>query len=237
MNKLLMLLMFGMLLIIPMVSADLGTYPQSSCVNLFVPLNATSVNLTSIQHLSTIENINSLMTQAGNGFNYIYCNTSDIGTYNYGFCDNLGNCYGNSFTINAQGVEYSTTQGLVYSVLFLLLMGTFVGLLYYGLAIDADNGRNEDREIIFINYKKYLKIFLLTFAYITFVMINFFAWNIASGILNFDSLGKFFEVLFWITSRSLYLVLPIMFYYSLRKWFKEDKPLLEELKRGIVDNE
>lgn len=231
-------LALALLLILPMVSATgLGTYKQNSCVPIFVPSNSSTVNLTAVQHQTTNEILNVLMTKSGNGFSYSFCNTSDIGDYNYGYCYDDGTCYGNWFTINAQGMEYTATQGLVYCAVLFIMIGIFVVFLYYSIAIDGENFRNEDREIVFINYKKYLKYFLFTLAYITFVFITFIAWNISAGILNFDSLAKFFSVLFFISSKLLYLVIPVMIYYAIRKYIQEDKPLIEEIKRGIVQNE
>lgn len=118
---------------LPLTSAFLGVFKQNDCVNIVVPLNATTVILTNVNTPSpnsTIIISNKTMTSGVNLFNYTFCNTSTLGTYTYGYCDNNGNCYGNDFLINGSGQDVTQSQviliiiGLV--VLFIFAMFFFI---------------------------------------------------------------------------------------------------------------
>jgi len=100
------------LFLIGNVSAILGEYRQNDCVPIIVPTNASSVTLGSITSPSPnpiLWSINSGMTNLGGGsFNYSFCNTTRLGTYSYAYCENTGDCYGNTFIVKSVGDQNDT---------------------------------------------------------------------------------------------------------------------------------
>lgn len=109
------LLIFFFLSLIPLANADLGKFSQNQCVPIVAPLNATAVTLTNVNSPSpnsTILLTNKAMTAQGSLFNYSFCNTTKLGVYSYGYCDQAGNCYGNTFTVNPPG-QILTQQQVV----------------------------------------------------------------------------------------------------------------------------
>lgn len=107
-------------------SASLGTFKVNDCVQIINNLNSSSVTITEITSPSpaTIIIQNVAMTKTGNSFNYSFCDTSKIGTYNYGFIDNEGNQYSNNFEITPSGFIntlgfYIVIAGLIIAVILL----------------------------------------------------------------------------------------------------------------------
>ena len=112
-------------ILLPLVSADLGTYKQNTCVNIKTILNATSVNISTISSPSSILiTSNKQMTKIGQTFNYTFCNTSEIGVYVYDYYDNYGDAYVNSFTINPTG--YFNNLIFLYIIMFAFPWGLFL---------------------------------------------------------------------------------------------------------------
>lgn len=133
-KKIILLTAFLLVLSIMNVSASLGTFALNDCVNIAVPLNATSVTLTNINSPppnSTIVLSNQAMTDNGNLHNYTFCNTTNYGTYTYGYCDNLANCYGNSFLINGSGQDVSSSQItlIIIGLVILIIVCAFFFIL------------------------------------------------------------------------------------------------------------
>jgi hypothetical protein len=108
------------------VNADLGTFKQNDCVNIVTALNVSNVILTNVNSPSpnsTVLITNKAMTKNGNFFNYTFCNTSILGVYTYGYCDDSTNCYSNSFIINGSGQDVSQQQ------IILIIIGIVVMLI------------------------------------------------------------------------------------------------------------
>jgi hypothetical protein len=109
-----------LMMILPAVSA----YQQSSCVDIKIPSNASSMNLTSVSYPNTTTIIsNKAMTKNGYEFNYTLCSTSALGVYDYGYCDNAGVCSSNNFLITSNGQEPPSGIVIVFfSMLFIFAM-------------------------------------------------------------------------------------------------------------------
>jgi len=98
------------ILLISLVSADLGTYGQNENVSLKANLNSTSVNISIyFPNGSSIITNQATSNVMGDIWNYTITNTSTLGRYNYDYCDQDGdNCKENFFTITATGDTFST---------------------------------------------------------------------------------------------------------------------------------
>jgi hypothetical protein len=127
-NKLILIMILGLLLI-SFASASLGTFKQGDCVDIKTILNTTAVTISSLNYpnSSTALGITN-MNKNGLTFNYTFCNTSSLGTYNYDYNDSEGNVYVNDFLVTANGQTQSTSQGLgslAFLGLMLVLMFVF----------------------------------------------------------------------------------------------------------------
>lgn len=108
------------LLALPLISADLGTYTQRSCVNIRTILNTSSVNLTVYYPNGQISINGQEMQKNGMNFNYTDCDTFSLGVYTYNYNDAEGNPYVNTFTITTTGEE-KTTDSSQYQMMLVLL--------------------------------------------------------------------------------------------------------------------
>lgn len=111
----------SIILVLPLCSADLGTFKQGECIPIVTVLNATSATLTNINSptpSSTVLLKNQAMTKDGNLFNYTFCTTTKIGVYTYGYCDSNGNCYSNTFNVTPSGF----TSTIIFYFIFLLII-------------------------------------------------------------------------------------------------------------------
>ena len=103
-------------------SASLGRFNQDDCVPIVTNLNATTVNLSILTSPSPNPHIiltNVVMSKSGDSFNYTFCNTTIRGIYTYGYCDNNGNCYSNSFEVGDPGITVLLIIGLVMMIVFI----------------------------------------------------------------------------------------------------------------------
>lgn len=176
-----------------------------------------------------------------NNFDYDFTvsgsNFTKIGNYYYNVqCNHsqtmLGGYAGEYIYVTAQGVPYSTTHGLTYVSMFGLLIGLFGFLVFFMLNVDASNYRNDEGKIIAINWKKYLKIFLFSMAYVTFVAIAYFAWNISYGILEFTEMENFFKFVFRTSFILIWPLFIVVIIWSIAQYVK-DRKVEEFIRRNI----
>lgn len=101
MNKVILFIsLITLMLFVPIVNADLGTFKQNDCVNIKTILNTTAVNISTISYPNSSLALSNLeMTKTGQTFNYSFCDTSPLGTYTYDYFDVEGNVYVNTFKI------------------------------------------------------------------------------------------------------------------------------------------
>lgn len=111
------------------VNAQLGTFRAGDCINVVTNLNATAVNISGITSPSPNQSIlitNAVMTKSGNLFNYTFCNTSQVGIYTYGYCDNAGNCYSNNFEVTKTGSAFGISDAVIYGIILAMALIFFV---------------------------------------------------------------------------------------------------------------
>ena len=123
-----LLLFISIMIIMSFSSASvstLGTFKQGSCINLIQTCGScTYNNITSIfTPNSTVISIDSSMIQNGTTFNYIFCNTTELGEYQVngiGDLNGVNTIWNYNFEITPNGFTLSLGQIFVYS-LFLIL--------------------------------------------------------------------------------------------------------------------
>lgn len=130
-KKVIMLIAFALLFLIPLCSAGLGSFKQNDCVEIKTILNTSAVNISSLSYPnSSIAFTNGGMTKNALTFNYTFCDTSLLGTYIYDYFDAQGNVYVNDFDITPSGSTQTTAQG-IGSLIFLILVLSLTILFGY----------------------------------------------------------------------------------------------------------
>jgi len=146
-KNILLLLTIGIFLI-GITSASLGTFKSGECIQIVTNSNSSAINISGITSPSPLPEIivtNKQMTKSGNFFNYTFCNTTKLGSYTYGYCDNLGNCYSNDFEVTETGDSFGIPQAL-------LLFGQF-GLisLFFGMGFTFKQEKWKLRSFFFMS--------------------------------------------------------------------------------------
>ena len=194
---------------IPFVSASLGTFKQGECVPIITVLNVSGVNisiLTSPSPSAEVLLTNQIMTKIGNSFNYTFCNTSKFGTYTYGYCDSVGTCYSNDFTI-----------GDSFDGLILIAQVGMIGL-FLAIAFSFSKEKWKMRGFFFM-----ASLFM---ALITLNSIRIMA-NVSP---NMNSMGEIGLILGIIV--VAFMALYILIYYTIEvfSYFKKKKGLRWEMQ-------
>lgn len=239
-NKKLFLLLFAILLVLPFITSaqdSLGTFRINTCVNLIQTCsNCTSNNITSILFPNSTQILGlSSMTVNGSIYNYTFCQNNTLGTYTV---NGIGNPNGVSeiwvytFDTTPTGNVFNSSQGLLYLFMLIVFIGLFLFSLYSATSIQAGNVRNEDGEIIQINWRKYLKIFAGGLAYMFFVVIIWLAWNLSFAYLQMRGLSTIFRYLYRLTFAITIPVGLLTVTLSIIA-FLHDKKIQEALQRGI----
>lgn len=226
--------LFVLILLLGLVSADLGTFRQGECVKIKTILNASSVNISTISYPnSTVIISNKAMTKTGQTFSYTFCNTSILGTYIYDYFDNSGNVYVNSFEITPTGNDLSSSQSVVYIIIFIISFIIFIGLLTLGIYLPEGNKKNEmTGYIIAVSNLKYLKLVSLFLAYLTAMILSYFSWMVSYAYLEMEFIGDIFRFLFY---GEAILILPIfiLFVFITIANLVKDNKIADGLTRGL----
>lgn len=226
---------------------DIGTYRANTNMNLNLgcSYNRTycpstfNCNVTIFNKDGILINNKAMGTTLYPQYNYTIQanNLSTTGLY-YGrqvCCGAIGCAdYSFQFDINAQGKEYGAVQGSVYVILLTILILVFTASLYGSIKIRGRNVRTDDGKLFRVNWQKYLKFFLFMMAYVCFIGIAYFAWNISYGILEFTEMAGFFYFLFrtaYILMFPLGLVIVI---YALA-CYVTDRKYEKLLERGLTN--
>lgn len=248
MNKVFIYVSLVLILVMGFASAfdNIGTYRTNTPINLnlgcsynntYCP-NTFSCNITIYNKNGILVNNKEMGTALFPQYNYTL-NSQQInitGLY-YGrqvCCGSIGcNDYSFEFNVNAQGKEYGSIEGIIYFILLTILLGVFAFSLYGSFKIEFKNNRSVEGNIISINWGKYLKMFLFSIAYVCFIGITYFAWNISYGILEFKELSDFF---FYLYNISYIMILPILIvgFVFILILFVSDKNTSKMIERGLT---
>lgn len=127
----------------------------------------------------------------------------DITCLDSGLNETLHNC----IEITPTGKQYTTAQSITFMFLFILAIFFFILTLYGAVVIPYKNKIGSYGEVIAIDFKKYLKLFLIAMSYGFLVLLSFLGWTISYGFLSFVTVGYFFKVIFI----SLMALAPVIF--------------------------
>lgn len=156
--------------------------------------NCSLLNITILFPNSTIFINNQPMTN--NVYNANYSVIPKVnGQYDYFYSDGT-NSSKSYFITTTTGNELNTSQGILYLLMGIVLIFLFILSLYGGMVIPFQNQRNQNSEVVSINYKKYLKIFCWGLSYMFLVAIVFVIWNLVYAYAQWENIGKFFHYLY-----------------------------------------
>jgi len=223
---------FLLTFLIGIVNAQI--YKQNQEINLAIScenLNCSENCQATVLYPNSSEMFfNETMTFHAGFLNITFNKTEALGDYSY-FVDCLDSYDSGSFAVNPSGVELTTAQGILYSLL-LIASFLFMSLAFYGsVSIDGKN-KFQMGKLIEINYNKYIKQGLFFIAYLFLIFSTFFASEISQ---NFLQLGFFSTVLNWLHITLWIALAPIFIIFvafSLIKWVA-DMNLMELSERGL----
>lgn len=205
MKKILFLLVFLVMFSV-LVSAG-ATLNQNYDLKIPCDLyNCSNLNVTIAFPNSSLFIDNKIMTDNSYYANYTIKPPIN-GRYNYYYYDGgeVGDDY---FITTSTGNELSTNQVLLYFFIGLFLTGLLILCIYGGSSLPFENTRSvSENEVIKVNWKKYLKIFCWTSAYMVLMALVFVAWNLTWAYSDWFAFSNFLHYIF----RLLYLFfLPVL---------------------------
>lgn len=131
-----------------------------------------------------------------------------IGTYTgVIYCKEITDDGSNSLevVVTPTGEEFTTAQSILYGIMFVVVLFILIACIYLFVVTPYENNKGVNGELIAVNYKKYLKIFMFLMAYVCFLALSFFAWNISFAFLYFNAMERFF---YFVYRTSFVLLLP-----------------------------
>jgi hypothetical protein len=130
-------------LLISFASASLGCFSPTDNIPIVTSLLANNVTITQITTPTPNPYIivqNQLMEKNGNSFNWTFEGRKLLGKYTYGYCDDLGNCYGNDFEVTPSGNCGSSNIAFFIIVIVLIYAIALVGVLGRNIPITIMGG-------------------------------------------------------------------------------------------------
>lgn len=237
-----LILIFLIFLMLPLVSAQiesLGTFKTESCVNLKQTCtNCTFINLsvTSPPNQNEIVTNQTMNRSTSNLWVYTFCNTSVNGDYIY---DTFGDLDGKieqssiSFIVNPIGKVLTNAQAILYFLALVVALLFFILFVFFGTSISSDNKRDEmTGYILATSNLKYLKMFIISLAYLTLMVVLYFVYIISYGYLDMDFLGNLFYFGF-IFMVVLILPLFIVGVFIIGANIVKDSKISDTLSRGV----
>lgn len=144
------------------------------------------------------------------------------GDYNYFYSDGVNSSLG-VFTATPSGETLSTGTALLYVVILILVMFFLVVSIYFGINIRMTNVKNNEGEVININWRKYSKIFAWGMSYVWMLALLFIVWNLSWGFLEWNQLGTFFYYWFRLSMVLGMLVVPGLFIWAVVHYINDKK--------------
>jgi hypothetical protein len=190
-----------LLMFIPVVNADLGTYKQNECVLIKTLLNTSTINISTINYPNSTTVLSNIeMVKVGQTFTYNFCNTTVLGTYIYDFLDAEGNPYVNSFTITKTGNIITIADSILYICIFLLLLSFFLLCIYK----------------LFMQTEVSLFLIFLALSYFLLISVIFMAGKLINNFMpTLPVIGEFMDLFLLCLIIGLFPLVLFMIFYPL----------------------
>lgn len=239
-----LILFIGVLLFnLSTVDARLGEFQQGECVDIKTILNTSLVNISTISYPNSSTAIaNQVMDKNGSTFNFTFCQTNDIGVYNYDYFDSEGQTFVNDFLITPIGDSINTGQSLIYIILLisdLLLLALFGVIVIITPYENAGEQTNRGTMITRVTKTKYVKLVSILISYGLFLIFIMILTGMANNYLKFEALNQLMGRVYGFLSVIGYgLTVSIVWILFLNLWkdiilnkiiLREGKAFLREL--------
>lgn len=218
---------------------ELPSVKQGECIIIkqvcascsFVNTSVTLKNKILVSNVGMIDNGGSLWT-------YEFCNTSTRGRYDVtGSGDLLGTDTGFDvlyFDVSATGTELTQAKAISYTVILIISILIFFGLLFVGIKLPSKNKSDElTGYIIAVSSLKYVKTIILGLSYLSLMWISYFTWMITHAFLDFTFLSSMFKIIFYTLAISTFPLFVLYIYFTIVNFIK-DKDIKDLLLRGLT---
>jgi hypothetical protein len=171
-------------------------------------------------------------------------NLSQIGRYSYLFecgipVEHIKTGQSNAcgiegeFEVTVTGQELTITKSTMYIFIFIIFFILLIGFLIGGIYLPSNNQSDElTGYILAVSNLKYAKVFLLAFAFLTAVILSYFSYQLSLAYLDMDFLSNIFLFLFYFSLALIIVGFPLMIYFLIANWIKDNK-ISELLSRGL----
>lgn len=233
-------LMFSMVMLFGLASAS-DYLPHKQNTELQFSLtsnNASSCNVTTLDRVSGVVNINQIMTKNLNTFNSTINadNFSSLGSY----CFNIVCTDGLTFEtgsvcreVSVTGKELTSAKATSYTIILIISILVFIGVLYFGIAMPSGNNKDEmTGYILAISNLKYLKYLFLALSYVCLIWITYFIWMVIYAYLDFDFLSNIFKFMFFFLLAGALPLFIIYCYLNISNLVRDSK-IGDSLQRGL----
>ena len=166
-------------------------------------------------------------------------NLSEMETYNLGISctsSTQGGAFVKSFKVNYGGKDLSESQAILYVVLLIVILFSFLMTLFFIDKLPSSNEKDEEGRILSISYLKYLRSSLWFFEWMLFIAIIYLSSNLAFAYLEEQLFAKILFVLFKISLGLTPLIVTLWFIWIIVKMF-HDRKFQRMINRGIFPQE
>lgn len=153
---------------------------------------------------STTIIINDNFTKDGNVYTYSFSQTDNLGLYTYSFHEQ-NNITTKEFIITNQGFINSTGGAIIYSIGTMIILLLLFVQLYYVTVLPWKNKKNGEDWVI--EWRKYLKLFLMFSTYITLLFLMYIGKGMSYAFLQSTEIYGFFNVASWV---MIIMLLPLV---------------------------
>jgi len=220
-------------------SADYGVYKQGKPIDIKLSCDLIACgDPTSIviSLPNTTNVVNSSMTQFGGYLNYTFTGTTEIGTYRFFvFADDTvaaDDYYTDTFEVTYLGEKASTSQSIIYMILFSVMIFVFFMIIFFINLLPASNMKDEEGRILSITYLKYFRLPLWFIEWMLFIAILYLSSSLAFAYLGEELFAQILFVLFRVCFGFTPVILIVMIIWMFVKMF-HDKQFQNMLNRGI----
>jgi hypothetical protein len=164
----------------------------------------------------------SLINQSGSYSAYMSC----VSGSDYGFKSF-------SFLVTPSGTEPSTSQGVMYSIILIVVVILFILSVLGGVSIDNKHVYDVGGKLVEINYSGHLRFVLFFVSYLLLIFIVFLAHQIT---LNFFTLGfaaavlSTINIFLWALLAPVFVTVVIMMFVKWMLDLKLEKLSIRNLK-------
>lgn len=158
-------------------------------------------------HIATLHKINTSLEDYE--FDLNANNFSIIGNYYYVAQCNSSTTSGFTtipIVVTRTGDQLSISGAIIYIFVELLIIAIFTMLMIVGIKTSSINPKDNYGDLLNINWNKYIKVFVLMLAYMTFVLFSYFSYNIVLAYTPFEAIANYF---YYIHRISYILLIPI----------------------------